>query len=77
MNQTGQYCAYCDAAVYSGIQAEPILPVNWFPNQAFDLENQLLTCPACRSAKGDEPGRDAGSAHDLMKGSRIAWPQLY
>ena len=77
ISQTGQYCAYCDVPVFSDLRAAPILPPRWFPAQAFDFDNQLLTCPSCRGVKGENPPRTDGAADALRDSTHLAWPHLF
>lgn len=77
ISQTGQYCAYCDAPVFSDLRAAPILPLRWFPAQAFNFDNQLLTCPSCRGVKGENPPRTDGAADALRDTTHLAWPHLF
>lgn len=74
INQTGHYCAYCDAPIFSNLRAAPILPLRWFPAEAFDYNNLLLLCPACRNVKDSNPLRSAGSASELQDTTYLAWP---
>ena len=77
ISQTGQYCAYCDAPVFSDLRSAPILPLRWFPTQAFDYDKQLLMCPSCRAAKEERPSRVDGSADVLLDSNHLAWPQFF
>jgi len=77
INQTGQYCAYCDSPLYSGLRAEPMLPANWFPAKAFDYDQQLLICAPCREAKQRNLSRASGAADVLANPNTLAWPHLF
>jgi hypothetical protein len=75
--QTGQYCAYCNTPVFSDLQAQPVLPADWFPRQAFDYDKMLPACPSCREIKKDSPGRNWGYVSQLLDPAVYAWPHLY
>jgi hypothetical protein len=75
--QTGQYCAYCDAPVFSDIHAEPILPLKWFPTAAFDYDKLLLACPICRAVlEASTLNRSTGDIPTLTNIAAFAWPQI-
>lgn len=78
IQQTGQYCAYCDTPVFSDVRAEPILPLEWFPMVAFDYDKLVLACPTCRTLlESGALNRSAGDAPTLINSSNYAWPQLF
>ena len=78
INQTGQYCAYCDAPVFSDLQANPVLPAAWFPSQTFDFETMLLICPACREIKEKADNRLVPALTDAQEYlSYYAWPTVF
>lgn len=65
MTQTGNYCTFCEAPLFSGLNAIPFKPLPWFPQNAFDFNNLLLICPACDAARGDKPRRNDTTAYAL------------
>lgn len=79
IQQTGQYCAYCDTPVFSDVRAEPILPLEWFPMVAFDYDKLVLACPTCRTLleSGVALNRSSGDVTTLTNSSNYAWPQLF
>lgn len=76
IEQTGQYCALCDTPLFSGLEAIPILPAEWFPQQAFNYELLLLTCGPCSKAKEKKLTRANESVTELIEPRRLAWPQF-
>jgi hypothetical protein len=75
--QAGQYCACCDAPVFSDLRATPTLPPRWFPAEAFDYTNLLLMCACCRFSLGESLSRTNGNADALKNPSNLAWPQRF
>lgn len=83
---TGPYCAYCEAAQQTGLEADPIKPAMLFPLEALEPAGLLLACPACRDSKKRAMKR-ANGIRPLDRSSvgliwdrvpiRPAWPHLY
>ncbi|MCR8548677.1 hypothetical protein M4578_12630 [Salipiger sp. P9] len=74
---TGPYCAYCDTPERAALAAEPMLPVKWFPDQAFDPATILPICPACLAARGAQPRLDQGVAAAVLDPGQYLWPNRF
>jgi hypothetical protein len=86
IERTGPYCAYCEAAQPSGLQADPIKPAKLFPLEAFLPAGLLLACTACRAGRARAMRSRSGVRRlnrrlgDLRWDDapiNPAWPHLY